>query len=77
MNLLDILVQHLNPVSKDVATVTGIKANGQLIASTLGGGTVVLIPNGVVDVGQQVYYNRANNHMVAVAPKIHFKKWGV
>lgn len=77
MNLLDILSQHLRPISKDVATITDKKPNGQLIAQTLGGGIVVLAPNAGVAVGQKVYYNRVTSEIIAIAPEVEFKKWGV
>lgn len=77
MNLLDILSQHLRPISKDVATIADKKANGQLIAQTLGGGVVILAPNAGVAVGQKVYYNRITGEIIAVAPEVEFKRWGI
>lgn len=77
MNLLDILNQHLRPTSKDVATITDKKSNGQLIAQTLGGGVVVLAPNAGVAVGQKVYYNRVTSEIIATAPEVEFKRWGI
>lgn len=77
MNLLEVLTQHLRPISKDVATITDKKPNGQLVAMTLGGGVVVLAPNVGIEVGQQVYYNRSTGQIVGVAPNVAFKRWGV
>lgn len=75
MNLLEELTNVLTPNAKAVATLTGKKADGVWIATTLSGATVILTGQG--DMGKQVYYNRATGEILGVAPEVRFQAFGV
>lgn len=75
MNLLDELSSILTPNDKAVATLTGKKADGVWIATTLAGQTVILTGQG--EMGKQVYYNRATGAVLGLAPEVRFERFGV
>lgn len=75
MNLLDELTAILSPNDKAVARITGKKAEGIWIATTLAGATVILTGQG--EIGKQVYYNRATGAVLGLAPEVRFQTFGV
>lgn len=75
MNLLSRFQQIFVENPKGFATVTGIKPDGTLIATTPTGATVLL--QGKVDIGKSVFYDRVENKVLSEAPSVVFREYGV
>lgn len=75
MNLLSQFNQIFGATERGFAKVTGVKNDGKLIATTPSGATVLL--NGVVEIGKNVYYNRANADVIGEAPDVVMNEYGV
>lgn len=75
MNLLSQFQQIFTENPKGYATVTGIKPDGTLIATTSTGATVLL--TGQADIGKAVFYDRVESRVLGDAPDVVFKEWGV
>lgn len=75
MNLLSQFQQIFSENPKGYATITGVKSDGTLIATTQTGAVVLL--QGKAQVGQAVFYDRVNNKVVDDAPTVVFKEFGV
>lgn len=75
MNLLSQFNQIFGMTERGFAKVIGVKNDGKLIATTPSGATVLL--NGAVDIGKNVYYNRATSDVLGVAPDVVMSEFGV
>lgn len=75
MNLLSQFQQIFAENPKGFATVTGIKPDGTLIATTPTGATVLL--QGKIDIGKNVFYDRVENKVLSEAPSVVFREYGV
>lgn len=75
MNLLSQFNQIFGTTERGFAKVTGVKNDGKLIATTPNGATVLL--NGAVEIGKNVYYNRANADVIGEAPDVVMNEYGV
>lgn len=75
MNLLSQFNQIFGATERGFAKVTGVKNDGKLIATTPSGATVLL--NGVVEIGKNVYYNRATADVIGEAPDVAMNEYGV
>lgn len=75
MNLLSQFNQIFGATERGFAKVTGVKNDGQLIATTPSGATVLL--HGVGQIGTNVYYNRVTGEVLAPAPDVEMSEYGV
>lgn len=75
MNLLSQFQQIFSENPKGYATVTGIKNDGTLIATTPTGAVVLL--QGQAEMGKAVFYDRVESRVVGDAPSVVFREWGV
>lgn len=75
MNLLSQFQQIFTENPKGYATITGVKPDGTLIATTPTGATVLL--TGQADIGKAVFYDRVASKVLEEAPDVVFKEWGV
>lgn len=75
MNLLTQFQQIFADNPKGFATITGIKQDGTLIATTSAGAVVLL--EGNVDIGKSVFYDKVENKVLSEAPSVIFSEYGV
>ena len=75
MNLLSQFQQIFAENPKGFATITGIKQDGTLIATTPAGAVVLL--EGNVDIGKNVFYDRVTSKVLEEAPNVTFKEYAV
>lgn len=75
MNLLSQFQQIFAENPKGFATITGIKPDGTLIATTPTGAVVLL--DGKADIGKSVFYDRVENKVLSEAPSVVFREYGV
>lgn len=75
MNLLSQFQQIFSENPKGYASITGIKPDGTLIATTPSGAVVLL--QGKVDIGKSVFYDRVTNDVIDDAPTVVFREFGV
>ena len=75
MNLLSQFQQIFAENPKGFATITGIKPDGTLIATTPTGAVVLL--EGNVDIGKSVFYDKVENKVLSEAPSVIFSEYGV
>ena len=75
MNLLSQFQQIFSENPRGYASITGVKSDGTLIATTQTGAVVLL--QGKAQVGQAVFYDRVNNDVVDDAPTVVFREFGV
>lgn len=75
MNLLSQFQQIFADNPKGFATITGIKQDGTLIATTPAGAVVLL--EGYVDIGKNVFYDKVENKVLSEAPSVVFSEYGV
>ena len=75
MNLLSQFQQIFADNPKGFATITGIKQDGTLIATTPAGAVVLL--EGNVDIGKSVFYDKVENKVLSEAPSMIFSEYGV
>ena len=75
MNLLSQCQQIFADNPKGFATITGIKQDGTLIATTPAGAVVLL--EGYVDIGKNVFYDKVENKVLSEAPSVVFSEYGV
>ena len=75
MNLLSQFQQIFAENPKGFATITGIKPDGTLIATTPTGAVVLL--DGKADIGKSVFYDRVTSKVLEEAPNVTFKEYAV
>lgn len=75
MNLLAQFQQIFSSEERGFATITDIRSDGKLIA-TIPNGSIVLL-NGVVAIGKNVYYNRVTSDVITEAPNVAINEYGV
>ena len=75
MNLLSQFQQIFNSEERAFATVTGVRNDGKLIATMPTG--VVVILDGKVDIGKNVFYDRVTSKVLSEAPNVTFTEYGV
>lgn len=75
MNLLSQFQQIFADNPKGFATITSIKQDGTLIATTPAGAVVLL--EGNVDIGKNVFYDKVENKVLSEAPSVVFSEYGV
>lgn len=75
MNLLAKFNQIFGTTERGFAKITGVKNDGQLIATTPSGAMVLLA--GVAQIGTNVYYNRVTGEVLAPAPDVEMNEYGV
>lgn len=75
MNLLARFNQIFGTTERGFAKITGRKNDGQFIATTPNGATVLL--HGVGQIGTNVYYNRVTGEVLAPAPDVEMNEYGV
>ena len=75
MNLLSQFQQIFSENPKGYASITGVKPDGTLIATTQTGAVVLL--QGKADIGKAVFYDRVDNKVVDDAPDVVFREFGV
>lgn len=75
MNLLSQFQQIFADNPKGFATITGIKQDGTLIATTPAGAVVLL--EGYVDIGKNVFYDKVENKVLSEAPSVVFSEYGI
>lgn len=75
MSLYDQFNQIFNRTEKAIATVTGQKGGGKVVASTLAGATIIL--TGEMATGKKCYYDRRSNTILGEAPDVIFSEFGV
>ena len=75
MNLLSQFQQIFNTEERAFATITGVKPDGTLIATTPTG--VVVLLQGKADIGKNVFYDRVSGKVLSEAPNVTFTEYGV
>lgn len=75
MNLLSQFQQIFKENPRGYATITDIKPDKTLIATTPSGAVVLL--QGQAEIGKSVFYDRVTNKVVDDAPDVVFREFGV
>lgn len=75
MNLLSQFEQVLDRQERGIAKVTGQRGDGQVVAQTQGGATLIL--KGEMETGKQCYYDRVSSQIIGVAPDVEFSEYGI
>lgn len=75
MNLLNQFNQIFATTERGVATITGQRGGGKVVASTQSG--AVLILTGTLATGKKCFYDRRTSTIIAEAPDVTFSEFGV
>lgn len=75
MNLLSQFNQIMNTTERSIATVTGQRGNGKLVAQTESGATIIL--EGEMETGKKVYYDRVSSKVLGEAPDVPYSDYPV
>lgn len=75
MNLLDEINRAINTQEKAIATITGQRGGGKVVAKTLGGATVIL--TGEMATGKVCFYDRKSGRILSEAPQVSYSEYGV
>ncbi|MBS9782014.1 MAG: hypothetical protein KGV56_05905 [Gammaproteobacteria bacterium] len=75
MSLLNRFNELFNKKERGIATITGQKGGGKVIATTEKGAVIIL--NGTAETGKKVYYDRRSNDIVGDAPNVEFREYPV
>lgn len=75
MNLLSQFDQIFSRTERGVASVTGQRGGGKLVAQTESGATILL--NGEMETGKKVYYDRVSSKVLGEAPDVVYSEYGV
>lgn len=75
MSLLDEIKSALGEQEKAVATITGQRGGGKVVARTLGGVDIIL--SGEMETGKACFYDRRTNTIMSEAPSVNFQEFGV
>lgn len=75
MNLLSQFDQIFSRTERGVASVTGQRGGGKLVAQTASGATILL--DGEMETGKKVYYDRVSGKVLGEAPDVVYSEYGV
>lgn len=75
MNILNQFNQLLNRQELAIATITGNRGGGKLVATTESGAVVIL--NGNLAIGKKCFYDRTTSKIISEAPNVEFGDYPV
>ncbi len=75
MNILSQFNGLFNRQELSIATITGVRGGGKLVAQTESGVSVIL--NGAMEVGKNCFYDRRTSTIISEAPNVTFREFGV
>ncbi len=75
MSILNQFNQLLNRQELAIATITGNKGGGKLVAKTEGSAVVIL--SGTLEIGKKCFYDRTTNNIISEAPNVEFIEYGI
>lgn len=75
MTIFNQFNQLFNSQDKAIATVTGQRGGGVVVAQTLGGATILL--EGSIETGKKCFYDRRTGKVLGEAPDVSYGEYGV
>lgn len=73
MGLVEQFSEIFGKQERGIATITGQKGGGKVIATTEKGAVIILI--GAMETGKKVYYDRRTNQIIGQAPEVTFAEY--
>ncbi len=75
MNILNQFNQLSNRQELAIATITGNRGGGKVVATTESGAVVIL--SGKLEIGKKCFYDRRTSKIISEAPNVEFGEYPI